>query len=307
MGHIDEMWDHKEPHPNLDHSRLRAKIAMAVQEQANDLEDRDIQRRDKERKTFHKAQFPPAKWKVGKFKKKHLKRPRAIHEGEENPQRRNGRWDDTIVVTWVPRRTGFRHVMQTEMPAEGEIHHTECTLKDVFAEFGHVDRVKLAKSDGRAVVTFRWLADAKTAADVKLVEFNYKSFLDKKIRGFTSIALKVPSMPPPILVASDLVADDMYKDALMTRDHERFICIDTTNTVCNVTVPLKFHDNSWKELDLRHQYLNDKSIKKICHAIRWNGCRTLTSLNFSYNKMTDKGAREVLQVRYSTVQYSTVH
>jgi hypothetical protein len=180
------------------------------------------------------------------------------------------------------------------MPAEGEVLHTADTLRDVFEEFGPVQRVKLAKTDGTAVLTFKWLADAKSAASVKLVEFNYKAFLDKKIRGFKSIGMKVASMPPPL--EREEVPDDMFAGVLLARDHERFICIDTSNTVCNVTIPMKFHDHSWKELDLRHQYLNDKAIKKVCHAIQNNQCRTLTSLNFSYNKLTDKGARMVLQL-----------
>ena len=69
-----------------------------------------------------------------------------------------------------------------------------------------------------------------------------------------------------------------------------------TNTVCHTTIPLKCHDPTWTELDLRHQYIDDKALKRIIAAIRRHNCRTLSSLNLSFNKITDRGARQLISL-----------
>ena len=110
-------------------------------------------------------------------------------------ERRGLEFKDTIEVQWIPVEENFQALFK-EIPKEGEAEHTEDTLRDVWAEYGEIEAIKLNQQENKAVIRFKWLKDAEIAARVNCEWFNHKSMVDKKLRKFIKIGYKKPIVPP---------------------------------------------------------------------------------------------------------------
>jgi hypothetical protein len=145
------------------------------------------------------------------------------------------------------------------------------------------------------VVQFQWLKDAEHAARVNVVWFNHKTLIDKKLRKFINVGLKKPIVPA-------IKEKDPYDDGSVITDraHQRYIAADAMSQLLYKTIPQRKLDHNFREVDIRHQYLDDDDCLKICKAIQ--DSHTIAELNLSHNRITDKGAKSVLKMlKHNTV------